>query len=116
MAREDGFLADLKKQGNFMEDEEKRHNDIGTLRLFCSHVANNWYVAITEKPIILVPAQGECCICFPRDPTKLLLLNWECTLNYACQPNISSDFVYSDSVEGEDWWIGGHERGAKGRK
>lgn len=41
MAREDGFLADLKKQGNFMEDEEKRHNDIGTLRLFCSHVANN---------------------------------------------------------------------------
>lgn len=41
MDREDGYLADQKKQRNFMEDEEKKHNDIGTLRLFCSHFANN---------------------------------------------------------------------------
>ncbi|XP_042459142.1 kinesin-like protein KIN-14H isoform X1 [Zingiber officinale] len=30
MAREDGYLEDQKKQRNFMEDEEKRHNDIVT--------------------------------------------------------------------------------------
>ncbi|XP_074563590.1 kinesin-like protein KIN-14N [Curcuma longa] len=30
MAREDGYLADQKKQRNFMEDQEKSHNDIVT--------------------------------------------------------------------------------------